>query len=157
MKFRTRALPAAILLIGCPGALCGQQASKPLVTIDLASGELMSLNGRDRTVRVVFRSPAEWAAFWTAQRLPSYSEVPPEVDFRKEMVLLAAADVAPDSLVGTQIDSVWIERDTIVAAVKLYSGAGCSMPIVLAPVSAVRAPRMDLPARFVDSPVRGAC
>jgi hypothetical protein len=135
----------------------GQQAPKPLATIHFASDELVRLNGLDRTVRVVLRSPAEWAAFWNAQGLPTYAEVPPELDFTTEMVLLAAADVAPDSLVGTQIDSVWIERDTIVAAVKLYSGAGCSIPTVLVPVSAVRAPRMDHPVPFVDRLAKGGC
>ena len=157
MKIRACALPAAVLLASYPVGLVGQEVSKPLSPIHYSSDALIQLNGLNQTTRVVLRSPAEWVAFWNAQGLPTYAEVPPEIDFTREMVLLAGADVAPDSLLGTQIESVWMERDTIVAAVKLYTGAGCRMPTVLFPVSAVRTPQMPHPVRFVDRLPKGGC
>jgi hypothetical protein len=141
-----------------------QQGAVPVTRIDLpALDKFFSLNGFDGSVRTVIRSAAEWERFWLSQSLPTHAKAPLELDFSRYMVLIAGADVAPWNVIGTSIDSVSRQRDTILAYITLYTGRPDSgfaniMPCAISPVSDFVIQRTGLPVQFVEpDEVVGRC
>ena len=155
------------LLFSLLSAACAraQQAATPVARIDVpALDQFFALNGLDGPVRTAIRSGAEWERFWLAQGLPTHAHPPSSLDFKRYMVLVAAADVAPWNVVGTRIDRVVREHDTIVAYITLYtgkpdsSGSGQIAPCAIFPVSDFVMPRTELPVRFVEpDKIVGGC
>jgi SprT-like family protein len=137
-----------VLLLSSLGVSTGwsQGSRTPLVVTHL-DHDLLGLNGLDGPVRTVIRSPDQWKRFWMAQQLPTFAELPSGADYTREMVILAAADVAPWNSIGTRIDSVWLKRDTVIVQIDLYR---CSAPAVGSPIDAVVVRPAGLPVRFIE-------
>jgi hypothetical protein len=149
---RARALPIAVFLVLATTSPLVAQERVPLPRTSFGYGDLLLLNGLDGPVRAALRSPAEWKQFWADQMLPMMVEPPPGVDFTKQIVLLAAADVAEP--VSTQIGQVWDEGDTLTVDVVLSVTCGGE---VMLPLDAVVVEHDSVPVRFITRREHRSC
>jgi hypothetical protein len=103
----------------------------------------------ERTEAVV-RDSASWARVWTTLTSAGRPLAAPDVDFAREMVLVAGMGLQPHQGDWITIDSVRQAGDTVRAHVTTFSfGENCLMAAsVSAPVHVVRVARSDLPVRF---------
>ena len=109
--------------------------------------------------RLVIRNRDEFSDFWkrlTARAEPSGWVPPlPEIDFSKEIIVVAAMGTRPTSGYGIIIDGVCEANGQVEVFVTSYDNAACSMQlqVVTAPADAVRLPRTDLPIVFRETQV----
>ncbi len=117
----------------------------PIVDRDLVDSLLDEI-GFEGTMRAVIRSEREWEQFWRAQHIRAHIPSPTGVDFSRYTILLVGRDTSGKAL-GTRVDRVSRERDTLMAYVDLSTGEpNCT----IFPVSGVVIPKTDLPVRFVE-------
>lgn len=129
--------------------------SESVALVRLRPGDLPFLqsSGLRDSLRAVVRDRAAFAELWARTHAP-YGEKPaaPEVDFEREMIVVAALGTRPSGGYGIYLDSAAIARDTIVVHVRrVQPGPTCGVTAALTePVDLARAPRDARPVRFVE-------
>jgi hypothetical protein len=103
--------------------------------------------------RLVIRTREEFSDFWKRRiaPVPPGKWVPPmpEVDFSKDMIVVAAMGAKPSSGYGIMIDGACEVDGHIEVFVSSAGGCGgLQLAIVTAPADAVRIPQSDLPVVF---------
>jgi hypothetical protein len=148
---------AALGLQGCadaasplaPSAKVVETAAVPMRTV------LESQNSQVQTPRrLVIRSEAAWEEVWAElQGQGASSATRPEVDFRKEIVLLAALGTKPNAGYTVSLGPTVQVGDVVTATVrKVMPGARCgSADVVTHPFSIATIPATDLPVDFVEA------
>lgn len=113
----------------------------------------------DNALRLVIKNGDEFSNFWKRlnARVPTGSWVPPlpEIDFSKEMVVVAAMGVRPSSGYWTIIDGACEVDGHVEVFVSNVEDVSCvgQMAILTYPADAVRLPRTDLPFVFRETQV----
>ena len=113
----------------------------------------------DNALRLVIKNRDEFSNFWkrfTAQVPPGQWVPPlPEIDFSKEMVVVAAMGRRPTSGYWTIIDGACEVDGQVEVFVSNVEGATCAgnFPVETYPADAVRLPQTDLPIVFRETQV----
>ena len=113
----------------------------------------------ENELRLVIKNRDEFSDFWKrlTARIPPGNWVPPppEIDFSKEMVVVAAMGKRPTSGYWTIIDGACEVDGKVEVFVSNVDGARCksNFPVETHPADAVRLPRTDLPIVFRETPV----
>ncbi len=140
---RGKAIPVSLLDIG------GPKLPEPR-NISLLHG------GISQRSRLVIRTRDEFTKLWT-QLLgtSSYRPPPPEVDFSREMLVVAAMGEQPSSGYEIVIDGACEVDNRVEVFVRSMSFAKCAMQamVVTAPVDIVRLPQTQLPVVFQETEV----
>lgn len=117
-------------------------------------------SGYADATRLVIRDAEEWRRAWAllaAGRADTAS--PPRVDFRREIVILAAFGARPSAGHIVAIDTVRRAGVALEAVVRTVTpGDSCMNAFMLVqPVDVVRVPRSDRPVFFVERQSTVAC
>ena len=113
----------------------------------------------DKALRLVIKDRAELSDLWKrlSARVPPGGWVPPipEIDFSKEMVVVAAMGARPTSGYWIIIDGACEVDGQVEVFVSNVEDATCSgrLPVETYPADAVRLPRTDLPIVFRETQV----
>lgn len=117
-------------------------------------------SGLPDSARLVVRTPAEWTSLWS-RIVANYGPKPavPDVDFTKEMLLVAAMGTRATGGFSIEIEAVDRDSTSITASVRTRSpGKTCGTTSALtAPVAIVRIPRSTLPVQFVEERIVTNC
>lgn len=110
-------------------------------------------------LRSTIRDEAGWEKFWD-QMIGDHPKAPvrPTVDFSREMLILASDGVMKNyNTVG--IAKVVDDRDSLVVYVlsRVNVSPGCYYDGAFSPISIVRVPKSELPARFVEDRIDEKC
>jgi hypothetical protein len=137
-----------------------ERTSIPVTRIGSGDLPLTFFSGVTDSTRVVIRTEVDWAAIWETIWNPQ-TPMPalPQVDFTREMVVVAGLGTRSSGGYSIRVDSVFQRAGQIEVVVqKTAPGAACVVTGALTqPVDAVRIPRSADPAVFtVRSTVR-AC
>src|SRR5678816_4873324 len=110
--------------------------------------------------RLVIRNRDEFSDFWKGltAKVPPGQWAPslPEIDFLKEMIVVAAMGERPSSGYGIIIDGVCeVDGHVEVFITSQEGGSSCggALMLVTAPADAVRIPQTDLPIVFRETQV----
>lgn len=112
----------------------------------------------EKSLRLVIKSRDEFSDFWkrlTARVEPENVPPLPEVDFTKEMLVVSAMGVRPNSGYGIFIDGaceVDGQIEVFVNNVENPCGYG-TLQVLTSPADAVRLPRSDLPVVFRETQI----
>ena len=152
---RARAL---IILVCLAGPAWGQQ---PHVTRfgDPADGFAQYSGIRD-SQRVVIRDREAWRRYWSEIHRPFIpSPAPPEVDFSREIIVLAAMGTRPSGGFVIRIDSASVDAaGMLVRVTQVVPGKGCAVPaVVTQPVDLVRVSATQLPVSFAERVEKTDC
>lgn len=110
-----------------------------------------SYSGLDEPVRAVVRDSAAWNALWQAIARPFYPPPPlPQVDFDRDMVVVAALGARPSSGYDIVIEGARQDTSSIEIALRTSSpAAGCPVSAaVTQPVDLATIPASARPVRF---------
>jgi len=115
----------------------------------------------DDALRLVIKNRDEFSDFWkrfTAHIPPSNGiPPPPEIDFSKEMVVVAAMGTRPTSGYWIFIDGACEVDGQLEVFVSSVEGSACDghgqFPVLTNPADAVRLPQTDLPVVFREAQV----
>jgi hypothetical protein len=114
----------------------------------------------EKEFRLVINTRDEFSDFWTrftAQIHPSNGTLPlPEIDFSKEMIVVAAMGQRPSSGYWIVIDGACeVDGQVEVFVSSLEGGISCgaALGVVTYPADAVRLPQTDLPVVFRETQV----
>ncbi len=136
-----------------PITLLGPKMSGPRVSFRSGGGIWEPL-------RLVIRDRAQLNDFWRRLHTdPTHgpmSAIPPvpEIDFSREMVVVAAMGQRGSSAYGIIIDGACEVADHLEVFVRSINGRRCTaLAIMTAPVDVVRLPRTDLPVVFRETEV----
>ena len=114
-------------------------------------------------LRIVIRDRETWDSVWkriccTSDQLfrnPSTSLLPlpemlplPEIDFSREMIVVAAMGERPNGGYRIIVDSAHERDNRLELEVQNISPCGADYPIMTAPIDIVRLPKSDLPVTF---------
>ena len=117
-------------------------------------------SGYSDSARLVIKTPEEGARVWT-RIVSNHGPTPavPEIDFSKEMLLVAAMGTRNTGGYTIEIEAVDRDSASITASVRKRSpGKSCGTTAALtAPVAIVRIPRSDKPVRFVEEDIATDC
>lgn len=117
-------------------------------------------SGYPDSARLVIKTADEWARVWN-RIVSNHGPKPPvpEIDFAKEMVLVAAMGTRATGGFSIEIEAVDRDSSSITASVRKRSpGNTCGTTAALtAPVAIVRIPRSDKPVRFVEENIATSC
>ena len=152
-----RRAPLFLLLI-LP-ALAGAQRPRVVHFGDSAEG-FTQYSGIPDSQRVVIRDASAWRQYWTVIHRPFIpAPAVPEVDFAREMVVLAALGTRSTGGFVIRIDSVVTDSARVLVQVtRIVPGRGCAVPAaVTQPVDLVRLPAMPLPVSFAEREERTDC
>jgi hypothetical protein len=112
------------------------------------------------SARYVVRSRDEWTALWN-RIVANHGPKPavPEIDFEKEMLLVAAMGTKTTGGYSIEIEAVDRDSSAITVSVRGRSpGKNCGTTAALtAPGDIVRIPRSDHPGRFVEETIGPDC
>ena len=113
----------------------------------------------DNALRLVIKNRDEFSNFWKrlTARVPPGQWVPPlpEIDFSKEMIVVAAMGARPTSGYWTIIDGACEVDDQVEVFISNVEDVRCTgqMQVETYPADAVRLPRTDLPIVFRESQI----
>ena len=113
----------------------------------------------DKALRLVIKNRDEFSEFWKqlTARIPPANGIPPppEVDFSKEMVVVAAMGQRPTSGYRTFIDGACEVDGQLEVFVSNVDDVSCigRADVVTYPADAVRLPRTDLPIVFRETQI----
>lgn len=157
---RTPSLLAAVAGLSL-GLACGDSpaepdpATLPVVWSHVNLGQFPQLQPRD-PIRSVIRTQDEWAAFWAQIYPPERTWLPPpppvaEIDFRREMVVVAVMGSRPTSGYSLHITSLQSRPDHLEVNVQSVDGPRCgNLAVAMWPRAVIRvSPRRD-DLRFVE-------
>jgi hypothetical protein len=128
-------------------------AGLPLARFDEpVQSSFRHMSGLYQERTMVIRSPAEWQGQW--RRITARQGGPPElppVDFRREMLLMAAMGPKPSGGYRAVVDKVLEQEEGLLAFVRFVSpGRGCgAIAAVTSPVDIVRVPASPKTVRWV--------
>jgi hypothetical protein len=117
-------------------------------------------SGFGEAVRLVVRDTSAWRRTWARLNAPFFPQPPlPQVDFSREMVLVAALGNRATGGFEIRIDSAVRRRDTIEVSIHWTSpGEGCLLAAVYTqPVDVAKIPAGPLPVLFREQNVRTSC
>jgi len=110
--------------------------------------------------RVVIRDTSAWRQYWTAVHRPFIpAPAVPDVDFRREMILLVSMGTRPSGGFVIRIDSAMTDAQRVLVQVtQIVPGRGCAVPaVVTRPVDLARVPATSLPVSFAERVERTDC
>jgi len=140
----------AVVLIACAGSI-----SVPLARLSSTPSSLSFYGGIGRPERLVVRDNATWHTVW-ASIWSGTAPMPatPNVDFTKEMVIVAALGSRSTGGYSIVVDSAMATSAGLVVWIGTSSpGARCvTTQAFSAPVDVARIQRIDEPVGFVDVP-----
>ena len=116
--------------------------------------------GPAKPARLVFRERGEFEKFWEdLTRLHSYKAPAPEVDFSREMLIVAAMGSRPSSGYEIIVESACEVDNQLEVLVRStdYSRCGLQLGIVIQPLDMGRLPRSDLPVVFKEVEIISDC
>jgi hypothetical protein len=107
------------------------------------------------SARLVVRDSAAWRAIWQRATRPQASPPPmPDIDFNREMVVVAAAGrMKPGDVI--HVDSIGVYRSTTVLTVRTVTACQ-PFPYDAYPFEIIRIPRRDGPVQFIERRTRAA-
>ena len=162
---RHRAWIAFLAVVACRPAADGSTPNAPasraparsdsVALVRLRPGDLPFLqsSGLRDSLRTVVREREAFAELWARMHAP-FGEKPavPEIDFEREMIVVAALGTRSSGGYGIYLDSAEVDRDTLVVHVRrVQPGPTCGVTAALTePVDLARAPRDARPVRFVE-------
>jgi hypothetical protein len=160
--------PAAVKSVELPsssnetGSVC---RGKPVAVSPLKpklSGRRMSFvnGGITERARLVIRDHDEFGKLWKEiYRLSSDKPPLPEVDFSREMLIVAAMGQQPSSGYEIIIDGACALDNQLEVSVRStnFLKCGLQLGILTAPVDIVRLPKTDLPVVFRETEVTSDC
>ena len=154
------------ILVGFAACETGRsrRGAEPPMTVTPLDSSLASYyrsnSGLPDSARLVLRTPAEWTTLWN-RIVANHSPKPPapEIDFSKEMLIVAAMGTRSTGGYSIEIDAVDRDSSSITVSVRTHSpGKTCGTTAALtAPVAIVRIPRSPLPVQFVEEHVITDC
>lgn len=112
------------------------------------------------TLRLVIRERAEFNELWKQlTRFGSYKPPPPQVDFSREMIVVAAMGQQPTSGYEIIIDGACEADNQLEVFVRSTNFLKCGGQFMMAtaPVDIVRLPKTDLPVVFRETQVASDC
>jgi hypothetical protein len=140
-------------------AVCAAQQPRVTHLGDPADG-FAQYSGIPDSQRVVIRDADAWRRYWTVIHRPFIPPPPvPDVDFSREMILLAAMGSRPSGGFVIRIDSATTDSARLLVQVtKIVPGRGCAVPaVVTQPIDLVRLPLTPLPIAFAEREERTDC
>jgi hypothetical protein len=143
-------------------AVCGgKPVAVSLLGPKLPGRRMSFLNGGiAERVQLVIRDRDEFDKLWKQiNRLGSYKPPLPEVDFSREMIVVAAMGQQPSSSYEIIIDSACEVDNHLEVLVRStnFLKCGLQLGIVTAPLDIVRLPKTDLPVVFRETKVTSDC
>ncbi|HET9423950.1 MAG TPA: protease complex subunit PrcB family protein [Gemmatimonadaceae bacterium] len=162
-------LAAAMLIVAMPVA--AQQPREAATTVRekppaglirfRESGEgFAQFSGIPDSLRIVIRDAESWREYWTAIHRP-FVPAPalPEVDFTREMVVLAAMGSRPSGGYAVRIDHAMADSARVILRIRsMIPGSGCAVPAVLTqPLDMARIPATTRVIGFVEHVERIDC
>ena len=112
------------------------------------------------SLRITIRDVESWRRYWDEIHRPFRPPPPiPDVDFTREMVVVAAMGTRPTGGFLIVIDSVAMNAaQLLVRVTQVVPGRGCAVPAsVTQPVDVVRLPASQLPVSFSERVERTDC
>jgi len=157
VAFVLRLTPCLVAVSGCqpPATLTGSFEAEPVAVTRFRADSVAytTYSGINDSLHVVIRDLPRWRDYWGRIHSPFFPQPPaPAIDFRREMVILAALGRRPslgyDILITSALrDSAGIE----VFLVRSKPTQGCPVPAAITePVDLARIPTSDLPVRFTE-------
>jgi len=152
-----------VALTACSGAFASGQSSRvPVAVVKLRDGSVAfsTYTGVRDSLRAVVRDSALWQQLWERINQPFYPRPAlPSVDFRREMIVVAALGARPSAGYDVVIERV--DRDSTGIEVALRRAApapGCPVAaVVTQPLDLARIPASDQPVRFRERTVVVPC
>ena len=166
MMFRT---PILLALFVAPTVLGAQQPhvramtlseSLPVSYFRETSDAFTQYSGIRDSLRLVIRDAATWQGYWAAIQRPFIpAPAAPDVDFTREMIVLAAAGTRPTAGFGIRIETVTADSARVVVVVRrTVPGTSCALAaVVTQPVDLARIPVTALPVTFAERIERTDC
>jgi len=157
-------------VLGALGVLGGTAVARvaaaqgPAVVVGAADSAVHLFRGERSgfadAARLVVRDAESWRRTWAALAAGrADSLAPPAVDFRREIVIVAAFGARPAAGYGIAIDTVRrgdLALDVVVRSVE--PAPGCAPRFALVePADAVRVPRSERPVAFVERRAAAPC
>jgi hypothetical protein len=135
-------------------------ASLPLSRFRADSSAFTTYSGIADSTRLVIRDEVRWRDYWRRIHTPFIPPPPvPEIDFAREMIVVAALGSRPSAGYDIVIQSA--ERDSTGIQVVLRRsnpGRGCMVgAAVTQPVDLARLGASDLPVRFAERITTASC
>jgi hypothetical protein len=120
-----------------------------------------SNSGLDDPLRVTIRDVEAWRKMWKQiyRRGPSPSPELPDINFSKEMVILAALGSRPTGGYAIFIESIYKRDGRLVIKVSSQSaGKNCMVTqAVTQPLDIVRIPKSGMPVVFIENEIIREC
>jgi hypothetical protein len=161
------ALVAATAIgLGAPRAARPARAQPPAGTVYVGVADSAAhvyrgdRSGFADAARLVVRDADAWRRVWAVVATGRADTlVPPAVDFRREIVIVAALGARPAAGYRVAIDTVRRGDFAVEAVVRTVEpGAGCAASFaVVEPVDVVRVPRTERPIAFTERRATAPC
>lgn len=135
-------------------------ASVPVVRLRDGDSSFAMFTGISDSVRTIVRDSAEWRSLWTRINRPFMPQPAlPEIDFHREMVVVAGLGKRPSAGYDILIESVEQDSAGIEVALRLTSPSpGCPVAAVMTqPLDVARIPASELRVRFRERSVVIPC
>ena len=165
MNVGSRRVVGLVLLSACSSAFAGgqpatQRVQMPLARLRDGSVAFSLYTGVGDSLRAVVRDTLIWRQLWERINQPFFPRPAlPPIDFRREMVVVAALGKRPSAGYDVVIEGV--EQDSIGIEVALRRNApapGCPVSAVMTqPLDLARIPASDQPVRFRERTVVIPC
>ncbi len=148
---------AALVLVAVLGACTaslveGEQGEPvPITRLRAESYPFAFSSGLSDSLRLVIRDAATWRNTWEQMHRNHSPQPPlPEVDFEREMLIVAALGTRPSGGYGILLESAHEHPSHLVATIRKTSpGAGCVVTAALTqPVDIARLARREKPVHF---------
>ena len=160
-----RFVAGAVLLTGCHSAFAlaqpsSERTSVPLTRLRDGSVAFSAYTGLSDSLRAVVRDSALWRQMWDRINQPFFPRPAlPAVDFRREMIVVAALGARPNGGYDVVIESAEQDSTGIEVALRRASPApGCPVAAVTTqPADLARIPASGQPVRFRERTVVVPC
>jgi len=154
-------LIAVLALTACERPF-SPDAGVPLPVTRLAADDstFLQFSGFRQPARLVIQDDAAWAAAWQTMWERHGSPPPrPEVDFTRDMIILAALGEQVSGGFGVRVDAATRNAEAVTVLVKrVVPAPPCLVVTVLTqPVDVARLPRSPLPVRFEERTETRGC
>jgi hypothetical protein len=146
----------ALLAVGCSSSLDEASTRTPLTVTRLRSEPFSFTYSSQlrQPERLVIRDQAAWVAAWSSL-WPAFAPIPapPNVDFRREMIVFVALGERPSGGYTILVDSAAASASGVTVWIGTSSpGLHCGTTLALTqPVDIARLPRIDAAVRFAET------
>ena len=148
---------------GCSGVFAKREANPSRVTVTRLRQEPVAFStytGVRDSLRAVVRDSALWRELWARINQPFLPSPPlPSIDFRREMIVVAALGARPTAGYDVVIEGVAQDSTGIEVALRRQTPApGCPVAAAMTqPLDLARIPASDHPVRFRERTVVIPC